>query len=57
MTYVTLSMTLHQLVHKPTRGNNTLDLLLTNDSDRVRHVQVVDGLPRADHDPVDSWPG
>ena len=44
---------LQQLVPEPTRDTHTLDLLLTNNPDRVTGVKVVDGLPEADHAVVD----
>jgi len=44
---------LQQLVPEPTRGAHTLDLLLTNNPDRISNVRVVDGLPGADHEAVD----
>jgi len=44
---------LQQLVPEPTRGAHTLDLLLTNNPDRISKVKVVDGLPGANHDAVD----
>ena len=44
---------LQQFVSEPTRGTHTLDLLLTNDPDSISCVQVVDGLPGADHAAVD----
>jgi len=44
---------LQQLVPEPTRGAHTLDLLLTNNPDRISNVKVVDGLPGADHEAVD----
>ena len=50
---ITQDFALHQLVCDTTRGNNTLDLLLTNDPVRVHSTLVVDGLPGADHDAVD----
>ena len=37
----------------PARGAHTLDLLLTNNPDRISNVRVVDGLPGADHEAVD----
>ena len=50
---ITQDFSLQQLVSEPTRGTHTLDLLLTNDPDSISCVQVVDGLPGADHAAVD----
>ena len=41
---------LTQLVDKPTRQNNTLDLFITNNPSLIRSTEVVPGL--ADHDAV-----
>ena len=41
-----------QLVRDPTRGDNVLDLVLTNNSSSVSHLQVCDRLPGTDHDAV-----
>ena len=41
---------LTQLVQQPTRGENVLDLLLTNSPGMVSRVDVVDGLPGSDHE-------
>ena len=41
-----------QLVRDPTRGDNVLDLVLTNNSSSVSHLQVCDSLPGTDHDAV-----
>ena len=43
---------LHQLVHKPTRGSNTLDLLFTNVGDMIKDVRVIDGIIGSDHDAI-----
>ena len=41
---------LHQLVQQGTRGNNILDLVLTNAL--VEHVDVVENLDGCNHDAV-----
>ena len=41
-----------QKVLEPTRGANALDLLLTNDTDLVNDIEVVDGIPGSDHDAI-----
>ena len=43
---------LQQLVLSPTRENNLLDLVLTNQPDLILDVTVVDNLPLTDHDAV-----
>ncbi len=40
---------LHQLVTEPTRLNNILDLVVTNNPDKTTNVSVSDGLPGSDH--------
>ena len=46
------NFSLQQLVPEPTRQNNTLDLLLTNNTNRIEHVSVIDGTPGSDHDGI-----
>ena len=41
-----------QLVSSSTRGDDILDLILTNNSRCVTNVQVTDNLPGSDHDAV-----
>lgn len=41
-----------QLVLKPTRGNNILDLLLTNDPRIVAGIEVTNGIQGSDHDAI-----
>ena len=43
---------LHQMVVDPTRNQNLLDLVFTNQPDIVEGVQVIDNLPLTDHDAV-----
>ena len=43
---------LHQMVVAPTRYQNLLDLVFTNQPDIVVGVQVVDNLPLTDHNAV-----
>ena len=43
---------LDQLVLEPTRGNNVLDLLLTDHPEYIRKVEVTDGISGSDHDSV-----
>ena len=43
---------LTQLVSVPTCHHHLLDLLLTNRSDMISNVNVVDNLPSTDHDAV-----
>ena len=43
---------LHQMVVAPTRHQNILNLVFTNQPDIVSGVQVVDNLPHTDHDAV-----
>ena len=43
---------LTQVVDKPTRGNNTLDLLFTNNSSIVNRVETLPKLGQSDHDVV-----
>ena len=43
---------LHQMVVTPTRYQNLLDLVFTNQPDIVVGVQVVDNLPLTDHNAV-----
>jgi hypothetical protein len=43
---------LQQLVHEPTRGNNILDLIFSQDDRLVYDVAVVDHLGRSDHSMV-----
>ena len=40
-----LDRSLTQLVTQPTRGENILDLLLTNSPNMIFQVDVVDGIP------------
>ena len=47
-----LTRSLNQLVQQPTRGENILDLLLTNSPGMVSQVDVFDGLPGNDHEAV-----
>ena len=47
-----LDRSLTQLVKCPTRGENILDLLLTNSPEAVSQVDVVDGIPGSDHEAV-----
>ena len=49
-----LDRSLTQLVQQPTRGENVLDLLLTNSPGMVSRVDVVDGLPGSDHEVANS---
>lgn len=46
------SWDLQQLVPKPTRGNNYLDLVLTTHPERFGDVNVVSPLVKSDHDAV-----
>jgi hypothetical protein len=50
MTDIALDHGLHQIVDKPTRENNILDLCFTNDLSFVKSVRVIDGI--SDHDIV-----
>ena len=43
---------LYQMVVDPTRNQNLLDLVLTNQPDIVKNVQVVENLPLTDHDAI-----
>ena len=43
---------LHQLVQHGTRGNNIVDLVLTNDLTIVGNIDVVDGLDGSNHNAV-----
>ena len=43
---------LYQLVTDPTRKNNLLDFVFTNNPDFVTDVNAVDNLPSTDHDAV-----
>ena len=45
-------LNLVQLVMEPTRGNNILDLVLTNKEDVINEVAVVNGLPGSDHSAI-----
>ena len=56
---ITQDSALNQLVHNPSRGKKNLDLLLMSDPKRVHSVEVVVGLPKANHDAVDfeHWSG
>ena len=47
-----LTRSLNQLVQQPTRGENILDLLLTNSPGMVSQGDVFDGLPGNDHEAV-----
>ena len=47
-----LDRSLTQLVTQPTRGENILDLLLTNSPDMISQVDVVSGIPGSDHDAI-----
>ena len=40
---------LGQLINFPTRGDNTLDLILTNTPDKVRNVQGFEDILNTDH--------
>lgn len=40
---------LHQMVTEPTRGDNILDLVFTDDSSCVRRTSVTDPFPGSDH--------
>jgi len=53
MCHIAQDFSLQKLVPKPTRGAHTLNLLLTDNPDRISNVKVVDGLPGADHEAVD----
>jgi len=44
-----LGFSLQQLVDKPTRGNNILDLVLTNIPDRIVNVNGVNNLLGTDY--------
>ena len=50
---ITLDHSLSQMVPEPTRINNLLDLVLTNNCELIQDVNVVDGIPGGDHDAVD----
>ena len=41
-----------QLVEEPTRGNNILDLVLSNSLNFVKNVQVLDPLGQSDHNSI-----
>lgn len=43
---------LEQLVKTPTRNQNILDLLLTNQTEIIQDLEVVDGLSGSDHDAI-----
>jgi hypothetical protein len=43
---------LHQHVHKPTRGNNILDLVLTTEPAMIEELQVLEPLATGDHSKV-----
>ncbi len=47
-----LDRSLTQMVKHPTRGENILDLLLTNSPETVSQVDVVDGIPGSDHEAI-----
>jgi len=47
-----LDRSLIQLVKQPTRGENILDLLLTNSPDMISQVDVASGIPGSDHDAI-----
>ena len=47
-----VSWDLHQIVTKPTRGNNHLDIILTTHSERYNRVHTVPPLVNSDHDTV-----
>ena len=49
---ILLDRSLTQLVTQPTRGENILDLLLTNSPDMIYQVDVVDGIPGSDHSAI-----
>ena len=49
---IALSSSLYQLFPEATRCNNTLDLLFTNNTDKVKDVAVIDGILRSDHDGI-----
>ena len=43
---------LEQLVKTPTRNQNILDLFLTNQTEIIQDLEVVDGLSGSDHDAI-----
>ena len=47
-----VSWDLHQIVTKPTRGNNHLDIILTTHPERYNRFQTVPPLINSDHDTV-----
>jgi len=40
------------LTTQPTRGENILDLLLTNSPNMISQVDVISGIPGSDHDAI-----
>ncbi len=42
----------HQIVITPTRKDNILDLILTDQPTSIVHLEVVDSLPGCDHDAI-----
>ena len=46
------SLNLHQLINKPTRGNNILDLIFSNFIDKIHSVEVLDPIHELDHLPI-----
>lgn len=49
---ITLDHNLDQVVDQPTRGDNILDLLLTNNKTSLSKLSILPGLGKSDHDIV-----